>query len=178
MIHVADLQENCRQRALPRIRDAILLTLIVCVIGFATYVAVLIFQIHRHGAVAERMLTQIVRLAESKPQEVSDDYWAFCIAWTWQMHCNCGMLSSQIPTDELAEIERELREAIDRGAELATVDWIWDRYVDASLTSTARRYDRYRPTSHANREQFETNGRGCDPLSAWRGMYRQRINDD
>ena len=130
------------------------------------------YHMHRHRPVQDAMDVAILRLAESVPAGLTDDQWAYCILWTWQLHSNYGSFSF-IPTDELERIQRELDRRIDRGADLATINWFWDQYIQAY--PPAARYDHWRPTAPANHAEFTAGSHGGNPLSVWRADYTRRL---
>ena len=142
-----------------------LVALGVLVIPFAVSFSLFVW----HRSVREKMDLAIMRLAVECPRGLSEDQWAYCVTWTWQLHSNYGSHPSYVPTDDLDRIADELDERIDRGANLATINWIWDEYIKAY--PRARRYNHYRPTAAENKELFETGAHGGHPLSEWRAKY-------
>jgi hypothetical protein len=115
----------------------------------------------------------VLRLAEHCPAELTDDQWAYCVMWTWNLHRNFGTSHTYVPTRDLARIERELQTRIDNGVDLATIDWIWDHYIQSY--PRARNYDHYRPTAPHNKEAFEAGHHGGNPLSQWRADYKKEV---
>ena len=82
----------------------------------------------RHGRVSDRMEMAILRLAFHRPSDLTDDQWAYCISWTYNLHRNFGVIPDWFPTDELERVVETLEAEIDAGPSLATIDWIWDEY--------------------------------------------------
>ena len=117
------------------------------------------------------METAITRLAFHCPSDLTDDQWAYCILWTWNLHGNYGVVPDFIPTADLQRIVEQFEAKIDAGPSLATIDWLWDEYYRS--VPGAHEYERYRPTSPAN--QLEAGTRGSYPLSWWRSEYEQRV---
>ena len=121
----------------------------------------------------QKMETTIMRLAVSGPADLTDDQWAYCIVWTWNLHCACGTHPSLLPTAELTRLVAELQAKIDAGPNLATIDWFWDEYI--RLASGAHNYSHFRPTSPHNRSDFEAGAHGGHPISTWRCDYEERV---
>lgn len=144
--------------------------IVVCLVG---YVAVEVYPFVRHRHVADRMDIAVLRLAENCPPELTDDQWVYCVTWTWNLHCNFGLVPDYASTPDLVRIERELQERIDNGAGLATIDWIWDQYIQ-SYPAT-RDYDHFRPTAPNNKPEFEAGNHGGNPLSQWRADYKREV---
>ena len=151
------------------VRVAPILAAILLVATPCVYVSVHIYRYKRHGRVSDRMQTAIARLALHRPDDLTDDQWAYCILWTSNLHCNCGVVPDFIPTDELQRIVEEFEAKIDAGPSLATIDWLWDEYHRSSSVD----YQRWRPTSADNRSQFEAGAHSGNPLSHWRSEYEQ-----
>ncbi len=146
--------------------------MVVIVACFVGYVIVKIAPYERHRPVAEKMSVAVLRLSEDRPADLTDDQWAYCITWTWNLHSNYGLVHSYVSTRDLERIERELHARIDNGADLGTIDWIWDQYVQSY--PRARHYNHFRPTSPENKESFEAGAHGGNSLSEWRAEYRRR----
>jgi hypothetical protein len=121
-----------------------------------------------HSAAAKRMDRAIARLADKCPAGLTDDQWAYCIVWTWNLNSNYGHFNF-VPTEDLLRIEEELQRRIDAGADVATIDWIWDEYVRAY--PRAANYEHFRPTDGRNKADFEAGAHDGYPLSFWRTMY-------
>lgn len=149
---------------------AVTLLVVICLIS---YVLAKVYPFIRHGHVADRMDIAILRLTETRPPELTDDQWAYCITRTWNLHCNYGLIPSYVPTHELERIERELQRRIDTGPDLATIDWIWDQYIQCC--PRAKDYEHYRPTARHNKAQFEAGSHAGNPLSIWRAKYKEQV---
>ena len=80
------------------------------------------YPLFRHRPVADRMDLAILRLAEDCPPELTEDQWAYCVAWTWNLHCNYGLFPNYVSTSDLDLIEQELQQRLDNGADLATIE--------------------------------------------------------
>lgn len=117
-----------------------------------------------------------MRLSLSCPNELSDDQWVYCIVWTWNLHSNYGLLPGYIPTSDLQRIVEEFESKINAGPNLTTIDWFWDEYFLAA--PLAHNYEHWRPTSPANKTQFQTGAHGGNPLLDWRAQYEQRVKAD
>lgn len=127
----------------------------------------------RHRRATERMECAILALAVNRPSELTDDQWAYCIAWTWNLHANYGTHPSYVPTDDLERIATGLEEQIRQGPGLATIDWVWDQVMTAY--PPARHYEQYRPTASENKAAFEAGDHGGNSLGWFRSQYKQRI---
>jgi hypothetical protein len=88
-------------------------------------------QHRRHLAWYRLIEGRIARLAGERPEDLSPNRWAYCLHWTWNLHCNCGTFD-QFDEDEtrrfLEEFDRRLAGRVDLG----TIDWIWDEYAEHS----------------------------------------------
>lgn len=146
---------------------------ILYVLGIVVFFGSAIYRFKRHRNLSDRMETAITRLAMHHPHDLTEDQWAYCIAWTWNLHVNYGGHPDYIPTDELERIVEEFEAKIDNGPNLATIDWLWDEYYRAY--PRAHNYETWRPTSPANRSQFETGDHGGNPLAEWRSRYEERV---
>ncbi|HUG19433.1 MAG TPA: hypothetical protein VMM56_10670 [Planctomycetaceae bacterium] len=121
------------------------------------------------------METAITRLALHRPSDLTDDQWAYCILYTWNLHTGYGGVPSYVPTDDLERIVAEFETRIDAGPDLATIDWLWEEYFRAY--PRARNYNKYWPTSPDYLARFEAGDHGGYPLSYWRSKYEQRIGN-
>ena len=129
-----------------------------------------VFVIHRHRQAARKMEVALLRLSETVPAGLTEDQWAFCLLRTWNLHSNYGDYP-YVPVADLQRIERALHSRIDAGANLTTIDWIWDEYLRAC--PRAVHYDRYRPTAPDNKDEFDMGAHGNNPLSEWRDRHRR-----
>ena len=155
-----------------RVRVGMILAAVLIVAVPCAYFGAHIYRYSRHGRVSDRMKTAITRLALNCPDDLTDDQWAYCIGWTWNLHGNYGLLPDYIPTDDLERIVEEFEAKIDAGPSLATIDWLWDEYYRSA--PSAHNYERFRPTSPANQSQLEAGAHGGNPLSWWRSEYERR----
>ncbi len=155
------------KRRVPAGMIPVVLIVIVLCAFFATYM----YRYGRHQRVSGRMDTAILRLALNRPDDLTDDQWAYCILWTWNLHCNCGVLPSLIPTTDLERIATELESKIDAGPNLDTIDWLWDEYVQSA--PGAHNYERFRPTSPDNQSELEVGAHAGNPLSKWCSKYER-----
>jgi hypothetical protein len=124
----------------------------------------------RQFQVRDRMSLTILSLAERRPPELTEDQWAYCILWTWNLHSNYSSFASYISTDDLERIEKGLRERTKSEVSLETIDWFWDEYTGAN--SKVANYDHFRPTAPENRADFEAGAHGGNPLSGWQQDYK------
>jgi hypothetical protein len=113
---------------------------------------------------------RIVELADKRLEGVTPEQWAYCLDTTWNLHVNFGAYDYFDPKrrDEfLAEFGRRLARPID----LATIDWIWDQYVEHAH---ARHYsESYRPTDPVHLRQFAAGQHGDGPhLWEWLDQLR------
>ncbi|HAV62612.1 MAG TPA: hypothetical protein DCY13_09630 [Verrucomicrobiales bacterium] len=117
------------------------------------------------------MLTAIAHLAVSNNEDLTDGQLAYCVGWTWNLHCNCGVLPQWLPTAELERIVEELEAKIDAGPNRATIDWLWDEYGRLSSID----YQRFRPTLVENWSQQETRGweAWTGQLAKWQSRYEE-----
>ena len=126
----------------------------------------------RHRNVADRMSVTILSLSEHRPPEFTEDQWAFCLVWAWNLHNNYGLHPSYVPTEDLIAIEQRLRKKINQGVDLKLFDWLWDEYIRAYPAADS--YNHFRPTAEENKASLESGAHGGNPLSGWRAMYRAR----
>ena len=129
------------------------------------------YELARHPHVYQSMELAILKLAEKRPANVTDEQWAHCLGCTWNLHVNYGG-RSYIPTAELERIIAELDVKISDGTTLATIDWFWDEYMRSA--PSACNYERYRPTSPAQLASAPSGGNLLYPLSWWRSEYKRR----
>jgi hypothetical protein len=160
------------QGGLRPLRVGMILAVLIVALPCA-YFGAHLYRYYRHGRVSDRMETAITRLALNCPSDLTDDQWAYCILWTWNLHCNYGVVPDYIPTADLERIVEDLEGKIDAGPSLATIDWLWDEYY--RWAPSAHNYERYRPTSPANQSQLEAGAHGGNPLSWWRSEYERRV---
>jgi hypothetical protein len=160
---------NPRENRRPPLRIA-LFAAVILIIG---YLAVKVYPFTRHRPVAKRMEVTILRLSKEVPAGLTEEQWAYCIVYTWMLHGNFGSMPSHVPTDDLIRIERGLQEKIDQGADLATIDWVWNQYIKGY--PRARHFDHFRPTAPNNKTDFEAGNHGGNPLSQWRADYERRV---
>jgi hypothetical protein len=132
--------------------------------------------IHRHGPVRDTMDLAILRLSLECPNELSEHQWGYCIVWTWIMHGNFGCTHLSVPTEDLNRIADDLNRRIDEGADLDTIDWIWDEYLLAYPRIAV--YEHWRPTGPENKETFENLKTGVSSnysLSELRENYQRKL---
>ncbi len=112
----------------------------------------------------------ILKLSTKCPADVSRERWAHCIAWTWQLHTNYGPYSYW-DRDERQRFIEELEQRVNGHVDMATIDWIWDQYVES--TTGGRDYDGYRPTVPERLEEVDSHPypSKVDPLREWIQMY-------
>jgi hypothetical protein len=128
--------------------------LIVCISGISTVLAFcwMVYKSRLHMNRVRHVELLIMRLAKKRPSDVNEAQWANCLFWTWQLHTNYAH-SSYFPTKEydpfIAEFERHLNGPVT----IKTIDAIWDDYMRHA--PSARRYDRFRPTTAAALEAVE-----------------------
>jgi hypothetical protein len=119
----------------------------------------------------------ILRLSLEGPKGVSEAEWAYCIMWTSILQGNFGSMGGHVPTDELDGIADELNRKIDEGADIETINWIWDQYILA-YPRASRYSDSYRPTLPRGKAEVETHkdsGQSEYALAFWRERYRQKL---
>jgi hypothetical protein len=104
----------------------------------------LVEPIRVHGEWDARVRADIRQLACNRPPDVPKGQWEFMVGWTWQMHCNCGMIHTSVEPGWREEFATELERRLAGPMSVADIDWIWDEY--AAHTKGGRSYDRYRPT--------------------------------
>lgn len=109
----------------------------------------------RRKLASAKMQLAILRLSLKCPDGLSEAQWAYCVAWTMNLHGNYGSwpVPGHVPTEDLNRIADELNRRIDLGADLGTIDWVWDQYFLAY--PRAAHYNNYRPTGEENRAEFE-----------------------
>ena len=118
------------------------------------------------------MENSILRLAETLPSGLTEDEWAYCIYWTWNLNANFGSALDYVPTNDLERICRGLEDRINRGADLTTIDWVWDQFTKAYPPASA--YEKYRPTSAQNATALRTTAMTDESLSYFRSEYQRR----
>ena len=124
----------------------------------------------RHRKVADRMSLTILSLAEKRPAELTEDQWAFCVMWAWNLHNNYGLVPEYVPTAELERIETHFRVKIDQGVDVRLFDWLWDEYIQAYPGASF--YNHWRPSADHNREAFGSGNHSGNPLSEWQQRYK------
>ncbi len=132
----------------------------------------LISPMTRHRIVRDEMEVAILSLAATCPPELTADQWAYCIGWTWNLHSNYGYYQA-ISTHDLDQIASGLQERVDQGPDLATIDWVWDQYMESY--SPARHYEHYRPTAPENQDAFQSGAHGGNPLGSHQRGYQRRV---
>jgi hypothetical protein len=144
------------------------LVIISAVIGFFCY-SILLSWHHQYWC--QGVEDRIAALAESCPKGLSPDQWAFCVAWTWNLHGNHGGYSDFDSSERdrfVAEFDRRLRGRVD----LNTIDWIWDQYVEHSKGGA--HYSRlYRPTEPNRLQLFRDGELGRYDLHEWLDTLRR-----
>ncbi|MDB5391113.1 MAG: hypothetical protein JWM11_6759 [Planctomycetaceae bacterium] len=147
-----------------------------CLIGLAlaaiAYVASLAWPTYLHRRACEKLDIEVLRLAVNRPEDLTDDQWAYCVTYTWIMHSNYGSIEYYISTSDLEQLADELHDKIDAGPDLATIDWFWDAYLQAAPRSQSLK--NFRPTAPSNRDALKAGGHGGNPLSQWRRDYEKR----
>ncbi|MBD3672636.1 MAG: hypothetical protein HUJ26_03825 [Planctomycetaceae bacterium] len=129
-----------------------------------------ILKFHQHRQATRRMEIAITRLAFHRPENLTDDQWAYCILLTWNLQTGYAH-PSYIPTEEIERICAELEVRIDAGPDLATIDWFWDEYYRVYPPTQSNEW--MRPTTADNREQFEAGAHGGHPLSYWQTKFKR-----
>jgi len=87
---------------------------------------------------------RILMLSDKRPVSVSQEDWAKCIHWTWNLHSNFGppsYFNPDVRESFLADFDQRLAGSVD----LKTIDWIWDQYLIHAPKSKS--YAHYRPTT-------------------------------
>jgi hypothetical protein len=111
----------------------------------------------RHRECCERVRADLASLAKRRPPNVSLKQWENVVAWTLNAHGNCLASEPNIPPEEIARFERELKLRLSGPVRLKTIDWIWDEIV--RLSSGGQRYsDNWRPTLPERLKEFEEGG--------------------
>ncbi len=132
----------------------------------------LIAPLDRHRAASQETEIAILSLATKRPPELTPDQWAYCILWTWNLHCNFGQTPA-IPTQDLDQIASGLQERVEQGPDLATIDWVWDQYMESY--PPARSYEHFRPTAPENQDAFQAGAHGGNPLGSHQSEYQRRV---
>ncbi len=145
-----------------------LLRYVVCVVVIGSSICFYFFWIRPvqqmffwHREVEYRLLT----LAEKCPNGLKATRWAFCIHWTWNLHCNCG--AHYFSATEREQFLTELDERLAREVDLGTIDWIWDQYCRYS-TCGQHYSQNYRATTAERLKD------GAADLQEWIEMLRRR----
>ena len=108
----------------------------------------------RHAAFCREVRADLQSLARKRPPSVSRKQWENVVAWTLNAHGNCLTFHADIPQDEMARFEAELKRRLAGPVDLSTIDWIWDEIV--RLTPGGQRYsDNGRPTLPERLREFE-----------------------
>ena len=153
-----------------RVRVGMILVAVLVVALPCGYFCMRAYPYHRHRRVSDRMEIAIARLAFNRPEALTDDQWAHCIFWTWNLHDNFGSVPDFIPTADLERILAEFEAKIDAGPNRATIDWLWDEYYRSA--PNAHGYEKYRPTLPNNLADIEPGSYDDDnSLSWWRSEY-------
>lgn len=150
------------------------LALVLIVLASVVYCGHFKYRFHRHSRADDRMKIAITHLSLNRPDDLTDDQWAYCILWTWNLHCNYGYFS-YIPTGELERIVEEFEAKSEAGPSLETIDWLWDEYMRTA--PRAAHFEHFRPTSPGNRSEFEDGAHGGNPLSSWQANYEEMVDD-
>jgi hypothetical protein len=103
---------------------------------------------HRWAVRAE---AKIRELRHKRPPDVSQGSWEFLVGWTMNLSANCAAIPKDGITDRDQEaFLQEFDERLQRGPDVATIDWIWDEYIRLTKhgqTKHGQSYsDKYRPT--------------------------------
>lgn len=162
------------RKALRLFRVGIRFVAVLIVTLLCAYFGAHMYRSLRHTRVSDRMQMAIARLALTCPSGLAEHQWSYCIYWTWNLHCNYGIISSYVPTEDLQRIVAEFEKKIDAGASLATIDWLWDEYYRSF--SGARDYERYRPTSLDKLSELDAEFLGPYTLDWWRSKYDQKMS--
>ncbi len=110
-----------------------------------------------------------MRFAYYRPNDLTDEQWASCLSWTYNLHHNYGVHPDWFPTDELQRVVEKLEVEIDPS--LATIDWIWDEY-SRIVTIGLGGHEKHRPTCPTNRAKFERSRR---TLARYQTEYKRRL---
>ncbi|MBN1908424.1 MAG: hypothetical protein JW818_01680 [Pirellulales bacterium] len=146
---------------------AVLVIALPCV-----YFGTKFYRYYRHSRVSDRMKAAITRLAFYRPDDLTDDQWAHCIFWTWNLHGNYGVVPDFIPTADLERMVTEFEAKIDEGPNRATIDWLWDEYYRSA--PNAHNYEQFRPTLPNNLADLEAGVYDDDySLSWWRSEHER-----
>lgn len=151
----------------------LMVTVVISVIMWLWLWLWLIAPSTRHQAVSDKMEIAILSLATKRPRELTADQWAHCVTWTWNLHCNFGQLPYEIPTNDLDQIASGLQERVEQGPDLATIDWVWDQYMESC--PSARNCEHWRPTAPDNRDAFQVGYHGVNALARWKSDYKRRV---
>lgn len=125
------------------------------------------YRMQRHGRSYNAMELALLRLAVNPPDDVTEDRWAFCVHWAWNLNANYGGLT-YISTESLDQLRADLDARVESGPDLSTINWYWDAYEAAAPRSN--RYRHYHPLAPDN-EMWSPNG--SYSLDEWRQRYRE-----
>ena len=125
---------------------------------------------HREGMRTDKQMQRaILQLATKCPADVSRERWAHCIGWTWQLHGNYGPYWHWDQDERQGFIE-ELEQRVNGPVDMATIDWIWNQYVEHA--DGGENYEGYRPTRPESLAEVDSYGpAACDPLEDWIARY-------
>ncbi len=142
--------------------------MVALVIGFALWFFAI--RPYEEGMrTGEQIERAILKLSTKCPPDVSRERWAHCINWTWQLHANYGPYWNWDRNERQRFIE-ELEQRVNGPVDMATIDWIWDQYVE--LTDGGKNYDDNRPTLPESLAEVDSFGPApSDPLEELIEMY-------
>ena len=98
----------------------------------------------RHERVFDQISQTIVGLCSMCPPDFDPNLWEFHVAWTWQLHSQCG-IPSLSDSDRLQQFADDLDSKVSGPVDATTIDWIWDEYVKVSRMGKMFE-NRHRPT--------------------------------
>ena len=121
---------------------------------------------------AENVRAHIGRLALTTPQGLSDNEWVAAVRWTDNIHVG-SLLAFESDLDAIRQLDHEIVARETAGADMATIDWLWDRF--AQLTPSGRRYrENFRDQMRKYVEYVRTNGDVYGDLSEFLETVRRR----
>lgn len=106
------------------------LVLLILVIGFLVwFVSNAVPQI-RYNRRSYRINEKIISLQQRRPENVSEQAWADCVAWASIAHCNICFSEGHTSYQAMCRFEDQLDEKLQGEVDLDTIEWIGERLAE------------------------------------------------
>ncbi len=71
-------------------------------------------------------------IERSRPPDVDQKTWDAATGWAFTAYCNVCFSETHVPLTECRELHGDLKERMEQGIDLRTIDWFWARMKRAS----------------------------------------------